>query len=272
MRIAYMLTSLGIGGAEKQVIEIGERMAARGHDVILIVLKSPETQEWPTTLPVHRLGITKSAPGVIGGFIRARRVLRLFELDLLHSHTLPANMLARVLRGIGVAPPVVSTIHNVYEGGRHRMLAYRITDPLSAHSTAVSRAAADRYIRIRAVPRDKCSVITNGIDTVAFSPERFAATESKESRTADRAFLWLAAGRDVPAKDFDNLLVAFRIVRSAMPHTQLRIAGKPAAHRKAGDQPGFEWLGISTDMPRIITECNGCRSRSNGHAETRRCH
>ena len=39
MRIAYMLTSLGIGGAERQVIALAERMAARGHAVVLIVLK-----------------------------------------------------------------------------------------------------------------------------------------------------------------------------------------------------------------------------------------
>lgn len=40
MRIAYMLTSLGIGGAERQAIAIAERMQARGHDVILAVLHS----------------------------------------------------------------------------------------------------------------------------------------------------------------------------------------------------------------------------------------
>ena len=39
MRIAYMLTSLGRGGAERQVVALAERMAARGHDVVLIVLK-----------------------------------------------------------------------------------------------------------------------------------------------------------------------------------------------------------------------------------------
>ena len=39
MRIAYMLTSLGIGGAERQVVALAERMAARGHDVLLIVLQ-----------------------------------------------------------------------------------------------------------------------------------------------------------------------------------------------------------------------------------------
>lgn len=41
MRIAYLLTSLGIGGAEKQVIALAERMALRGHAVVILTLLPP---------------------------------------------------------------------------------------------------------------------------------------------------------------------------------------------------------------------------------------
>src|SRR3569833_928259 len=209
MRIAYMLTSLGIGGAEKQVIALGERMAARGHQVALIVLKSAENHEWPTTLKTYRLDMKKSAPGVTCGFVRGRRLLHMLQPDLLHSHTLPANMLARMLRATGAAPQVLSTIHNIYEGGWHRTLAYRATDPFTAHSTAVSQAVADRYIQIGAVPRNKLSVITNGIDTETFTPA------ARPLRHND--FIWLAASRDVLAKEKDNLLTAFQVVRTVAP-------------------------------------------------------
>jgi len=259
MRIAYMLTSLGIGGAEKQVIAIGERMAARGHQVALIVLKSAEEDEWPTSLRVYRLDVKKSSPGIIRGLARARRVLHSLNPNLLHSHTLPANMLARMLRATGTAPRVLSTIHNVYEGGWHRTLAYRITDPFCTHTTAVSRAAADRYIQINAVPRNKCSVITNGIDTDAFSPSYFRDAQRTDASRTGEKFVWLAAGRDVPAKDFDNLIAAFHLVRSAIPNAQLRIAGKPASHRSNmtdNEADGIQWLGICKDMPRTLSRCN----------------
>lgn len=255
MRIAYMLTSLGIGGAEKQVIAIGERMASRGHDVALIVLRSVEEHEWPTALPIHRLGMKKSMPGILAGLHRARSVLRSFKPDLLHSHTLPANITARLLRVLGISPPVVSTIHNVYEGGWHRTLAYRITDPFCVHTTAVSRAAADRYIKIKAVPRNKCSVLTNGIDTDVFSPDSKAEVVSR----SHSEFTWLAAGRDVPAKDFDNLLAAFKIVRTALPNAQLRIAGKPSPGNARGtdhESKGIRWLGVSDDMPATLATCD----------------
>ena len=50
MRIAYVLTSLGFGGAERQVVALAERMAARGHAVSLVVLLPRQSEEWPTTL------------------------------------------------------------------------------------------------------------------------------------------------------------------------------------------------------------------------------
>lgn len=250
MRIAYMLTSLGIGGAEKQVIAIGERMVARDHDVALIVLRLAETDECPTDLPIHRLGINKSPAGIITGLRRARRVLRSFKPDLLHSHTFPANMMARTLRSLGDAPLVLSTIHNIYEGAWHRTLAYRITDPFCTHTTAISHNVAEHFIYLKAVPRSNCSVILNGIDPDTFSPP------SPIDPLPSKPFIWLAAGRDVPAKDFNNLLAAFQIVRTAVPDTQLRIAGKPASHRIKICEGGIQWLGISNDMPRTLSHCH----------------
>jgi glycosyltransferase involved in cell wall biosynthesis len=251
MRIAYMLTSLGIGGAEKQVIAIGERMVARGHEVVLIVLRPAEEHECPTDLPTHRLGVTKSIPGILSGLRRARRVLRSFRPDLVHSHTFPANMMARALRSVGAAPLVLSTIHNIYEGAWHRTLAYRITDPFCTHTTAISHRVAEHFIQIKAVPRNKCSAILNGIDVDIFSP--LFPTDSASSKS--EPFIWLAAGRDVPAKDFDNLLAAFQKVRAAAPEAQLRIAGKPASHRTDMTGRGIQWLGISKDMPGTLAPC-----------------
>ena len=42
MRIVYVLTSLAMGGTERQVQAIAGRMAMRGHAVALLVLKSEE--------------------------------------------------------------------------------------------------------------------------------------------------------------------------------------------------------------------------------------
>lgn len=261
MRIAYMLTSLGIGGAERQAIAIAERMQTRGHEVILIVLRPQETREWATPLDVTRLELTRSLLRFPCSLLRARRILRNFQPDLIHSHTFPANMFARMLRLTGAAPRVVSTIHNIFEGGWQRTLAYRITDGLSIHTTTVSEAIAERYIRIGAVPSRKCSVIHNGIDLNEFYPEVCERSRPRERLHADDSFVWLAAGRITAAKDYPNLLRGFAAACAAENKAQLWIAGE-AQHQEDGElrilaaQLGVEgrvrWLGLRDDMAEML--------------------
>ncbi len=209
MRIAYMLTSLGIGGAERQVVALAERMASRGHTVVLIVLQPRALKSGPPNFRSFIWTCTRRSPASSGSLKRGRRFLREFHPDLVHSHTYPANMFARVLKLLGAAPAVLSTIHNVYEGGWPRMLTYRLTDGLSLRTTAVSEAAADRYMRKKAVPQRKCTVITNAIDTAEFAPRAIHRATSRAEQGVTDEFVWLAAGRIVPAKDYANLLRAF---------------------------------------------------------------
>jgi len=115
------------------------------------------------------------------------------------------------------------------------MLVYRLTDPLSTRTIAVSGAAAQRFVRLKAVPQNKITVIPNAIDTAEFSPNPARRTQARTSLSAADNFIWLAAGRIVPAKDFPNLLRAFAIVHAAHPTAQLWIAGQPAS-------PAFERL------------------------------
>ena len=266
MRIAYVLTSLGVGGAERQVLMLAERMKARGHAVLLVVLLPRQPEEWPTTLDLVHLDMRKTAASFIAGIWKAHRVLRAFQPDLIHSHTFPANLTARLLRLLHPATPLISTIHNVYEGRWPRMLAYRLTDPLSRRTTAVSQAAADRFVRIKAVPARKCSVLTNGIDTAEFTPDAERRARVRQQMGARGEFVWLAAGRIMPAKGYPNLLRAFSQVRATIPAARLWIAGeaygaKAEAVRALAAELGLDiyvrWLGLRRDMPALLDAADG---------------
>ena len=261
MRIVYVLTSLGMGGAERQVLSLAQRMADNGHVVALLVLRPPLDEEWPTNLEVFRLNMYRTPLSVLAGLERGRRFLRRFRPDVVHSHGFHGNFIARMLRFTGSAPRTISTIHNFYEGGWRRMLAYRLTDPLSLRTTAVSQAAADRFVRLKAVPRRKCGVLFNGIDVAEFFP----STERREAMRAqlkvDNQFVWLSVGRIVPAKDYPKLLAAFAHVRAVEAGVQLWIAGEAdaaeAAHMQAltADQAwggSVRWLGLRRDLPALL--------------------
>ena len=70
MRIVTVLTSLGVGGAEKQALAVAERMAERGHEVALAVLRPRLAEEWPTSLRRVHLeirGVRKHPASLVDG-------------------------------------------------------------------------------------------------------------------------------------------------------------------------------------------------------------
>jgi glycosyltransferase involved in cell wall biosynthesis len=268
MRIVYVLTSLGMGGAERQVLAIAARMADRGHSVALLVLRPQLKNEWPTALSCVHLDMRRNPLRFIYGLARGRRFLREFRPDLVHSHSFHANFVARLLKVLVPAPAVLCTVHNVYEGGRHRMLAYRLTDFLSRRTTAVSAVAAERFVRLKAVPQSKCLVVTNGIDTAEFFPHADRRAQMRDQMGVTTEFIWLTAGRIVPAKDFPNLMRAFEIVQAAHPDAQLWIAGqavnedlKPvgvfAVAGRKDTMDRVRWLGLRRDLPALLDAADG---------------
>ena len=99
------------------------------------------------------------------GLARLVRIVRAWKPDVVHSHMVHANLMARVLRLLVPVPVLVSTIHNVYEGGPLLMAGYRLTNGLVDHMTIISQAAADRFVGERIVPGRLLTVIANGVDT-----------------------------------------------------------------------------------------------------------
>jgi glycosyltransferase involved in cell wall biosynthesis len=266
MRIVYLVTTLAMGGAERQAITLASRMRERGHTVAFLVLRPRIAEQWATALPVVYLDMCKTASSVLYGFAKGRRFLREFRPDLMHSHTFHANLLARLLKAAAPVPVAISTVHNVYEGGWKRMLAYRLTDGLCRLTTAVSHAAARRYVRLRAVPERKCQVISNGFDASVFAPSVERRTRTREAMGAGEDFIWLAAGRIVAAKDYPNLLRAFAAVTASRARARLWVAGAGeldeasdliALGQQLGVQEQVRWFGRWRDMPALLDAADG---------------
>ena len=264
MRIVYLLTSLGVGGAEKQALAVAERMAKRGHTVAIMVMLPHLAEQWPTAIRTLHLDLRKTPWSVFSGYMRGRAFLREFRPDLVHSHSFHANIFARLLRFFDPTFVALSTVHNVYEGGLPRMLAYRLTDFLSRRTVAVSQAAAERFMRLKAVPQQKCTVILNGIDVAAFAPSPVRKEKMRAEMgiaTGSATFVWLAVGRLAPAKDYPNLLRAFAAVRTEKPDAVLWVAGdargdqKPpleALAKQLKIDDAIRWLGLRRDMAALL--------------------
>jgi glycosyltransferase involved in cell wall biosynthesis len=174
--------------------------------------------------------------------------------------------MARAVRPIAPIPALVSTIHNVFEGGRLRMTAYRLTNALVDHMTIVSQAAFDRFVGDGIVPREILRVVPNGVDMARFRNTSPGAGESvrRSLGLPDGGFVWLAVGRFEVAKDYPNMLRGFAKVRAQQPQAVLLLVGRgslqgetEALARELGLGTGVRFLGVRSDVPEVMSAADG---------------
>jgi glycosyltransferase involved in cell wall biosynthesis len=209
-------------------------------------------------IPVFCLGIRRKLPDPRPA-LRLARLIRERRPHIVHSHTVHANLLARVVRPLAAVRVLVCTAHSIDEGGRLRQLLYRLTDPFCDLTTQVSQAGLERYVRVGAVPAGKIRFIPNGVDTARFKPERKARLALRKELGVEGSFVWLAVGRLEPPKDYPNLLKAFARVAAEQAGAVLLIAGdgplRPAAQelaRELGLERRVTFLGIRRDVPQLM--------------------
>jgi glycosyltransferase involved in cell wall biosynthesis len=266
MRIFMLSTSMGMGGADQQIIILAQAMRARGHEVRIVSL----APLGPMGVEAQRDGIpTESVElarnlGVIPRVFRLARMIRDWRPDVLHSHMVHANLLARMIRPLTRVPALVSTIHSINDGGRLRMAAYRLTNGLVDRFTIISRLAAERYVGIGAVPPERLQVVPNAVDTDRFRRLPGARARVRAELGLGDEFVWLAVGRFEEAKDCPTLIAGFARLAAQRPASQLVLVGKGSLQeqverqvREARLEGRVRFLGVRRDVPELMSAADG---------------
>ncbi len=259
--VVFVTTALTHGGAEHQVVLLASEFARRGWTVRVVSMRPPEAHLDALAaagVEVVSLDMPRRVPDP-RGLWRLARLLRRWRPDVVHSHMVHANLLARVSRLLAPVPVLVSTAHNVNEGPRWRERAYRLTEPLCDLTTNVSAAAVERYIRVGAASETRIRHIPNGIDLKKFRQNAYKRTRTRaELDLGDRPVL-LAVGRFEAAKDHPNMLAALRLVVDERPDALLLLVGQgrlESETRQQADALGLgahvRFLGARDDVPAVM--------------------
>ncbi len=265
MRIFILSTSMGMGGADQQILMLARGMRSRGHEVRIVALAplGPMGMEAQREgIPVESLDLQRGV-GDIPRIVRLVRMMRAWRPDVLHSHMVHANLLARALRPLARVPALVSTIHSINDGGRLRLAAYRLTSGLVDRVTIISRLAAERYVSLKAVPAGRLEVVPNAVDTARFCPLPHARAAIRAELGLGDEFIWLAVGRFEEAKDYPTMIAAFaRLARRSA--SRLLLVGKgslqddvAALLRAEGLEDRVRFLGVRRDVPELMNAADG---------------
>ncbi|MCD9535867.1 glycosyltransferase [Photobacterium carnosum] len=214
MKILYITTGLGLGGAETQVCNLCDQFIELGHDVSLAYLLEPQViTPQSDQVSIYPLGLTRSPLSLFGTFYRLVKLIKKLQPDVIHTHMVHANLIARIASIFAKTPVLISTAHNANEGSKLRMLAYRLTNPLANMTTNVSQKAVEAFIEQGAATANTIDMVPNGINTDQFSSNKQLQAQVKETfGVMENERIVLAVGRNDPAKDYTNLLEAIALL------------------------------------------------------------
>jgi glycosyltransferase involved in cell wall biosynthesis len=226
MKILFIITGLGVGGAERQVLSLAECFAAKGHNVKIAYLVEPAVlRAKVSSIEIIPLGLRKNPFSLINTLCNLFSLIKVFSPNIVHSHMFHANLLARCMRVFIRVPRLICTAHSTNEGGRLRMAAYRLTDSLADVSTNVSLQAVKEFERRKAVPVGTMISVLNGIDIDKYMfDENERLAQRKQFNVVNNTVI-LAVGRLYEAKGYPNLLNAFSMLAADDDGLRLWIIG-----------------------------------------------
>jgi glycosyltransferase involved in cell wall biosynthesis len=226
--IAFVVPGLDrIGGAERQLLHLARGFRSRGWQVTVVALSGHATAATDelacAQIPLLCLHMRHGLADPRGWF-RFNRWLRRERPDVLHAHLPHAAWFARWSRLGAPVRVVTDRLHTTAVGGPVRRIGYAISSWLTDCVTAVSQPVADTYRDARIAPAERLLVMPNGVDLQACAPDAVIRQCLRTSLgLEDSDFLWLAAGRLAPVKDYPTLLNAFALLPQS---ARLIIAGE----------------------------------------------
>ena len=172
MRILQFITELTPAGAERVVCELSKELVQRGEEVmVLSLMPLPQNDAIveelrDSQIAVKSLNVSKSSPWRILGIAR---VLKEFQTDVVHSHLIHPNIIARFAKIFSsVKFKLINTVHIAERrpGKWWHFFCDRITFNLCDCQTAVSKAVRDFHSAKIAKSPDLMPVIYNGLPNI----------------------------------------------------------------------------------------------------------
>jgi len=281
MRILYVISELGFGGAQKQLAELAKQLAERGHKVAIYTLnrevrRELELESSAVTLIVDQ----KRAKLDLAVLWRLRRTINRWQPDIVHGFLFDGDFYSRVA-ALGSGIPVLNSerSHN-YRLSPTQNLAHRLTRVLARGVVANSFAGKAFAQRLFALPSGHVHVVGNGLRLENLERQAETGTDYRIVFFGERHLrIGCLVGAIKPAKDYHLALeTAARLIaadsgwRVLFVGDQLSASGAYQAgresdtgdykagvlrhHERLGLSDKIKFAGLRTDVPAILRQCD----------------
>jgi glycosyltransferase involved in cell wall biosynthesis len=223
MKILHLIDSGGLYGAEMMLISLAAQQQLMGASVVIGSIRKPALPEKPLeqesrkrSIPV-RLFEMKPGLNILGAY-EILRYAQYNKFDVIHSHGYKTNILLGLLPRFIRRIPFVSTLHGWTSTGRWtKMRVNELLDSLALRCVdriiLVNQGMLDKK-EIKALPRNKISIINNGVDIptskeptgICEYPEK--SLENKVNKFCSQGIIIASIGRLSVEKGYNYLIEA----------------------------------------------------------------
>lgn len=291
----FLIRSLELGGAERQLVELAGGLHRRGRRVSVATFYghgelAAELRAGGTPL----ISLEKQGRwDLIGPLSRLRRLVRNRRPQVLHCYLPTSNSVGAVLRLFAPAYRLACGIRAVdmslAQYGILARVSYaleRLTNRFADLIIVNSHAGAERYLTEEG-SRGRVHVVPNGIDTARFWPDESGREQlRREWRVSSTDLLIGYVGRLDPIKDHETFLRAAALLSSDIPRARFVCVGggspdyAASLRRRAGELGLGErvlFAGVRHDMAAVYsaldvaTSASSAESFPNAVAEAMAC-
>lgn len=262
IRVLHTIDTTGPGGAETVFVNLAKGLDPK-HFKSIVAIRGPG---WVCN-SLRENGIEPIFISSKGGFnykylIDLCRIIRKYRIDLVQSHLLGSNLYCS-LAGLICRVPVISTFHGFVDTSqreRFKKLKSSLINAGSRKIVFVSNHLKDHFIQKSGILPSKATTIYNGVDTSTFNQKRDDSIRRELGVAPEQALIG-AIGNIRPAKGYEYLLRAARLVLDEHPQCRFLIAGQATGElynrlielrRNLGLENVFFFIGYRKEIEKIL--------------------
>jgi len=228
LKILHLITTIELGGAEKQLLILSKQQRLMGHDVHIIPLKGKLDLlfEFSSAGCIVHTKLIGMNPLIQQGLLQ--RIEREVKPDILHAHLPRAELLLSLL--VTKVPKIVSK-HNTEKffpkGNKYlsRLISHFVTFRTD-RVVAISKAVKNYLIESNEIAESKkIEVVLYGMDQENNSNEKIKSQMILEFNASKESKIFGTIARLVPQKDLKTQLYAFSRYLEYNSHAILIVIG-----------------------------------------------
>lgn len=234
IRVAHLIGTLQVGGAENQVVQLASHLPSGRFEVHVIDVTQREGG-FRSALPAHvnYWGMRYRRRTAPMGWWRLYRYLRDNRIDVLQCHMYHASLPGVIIGRLAGVRAILTTEHgkNLWKGWWQRAIERWLITPLADFRVAVSEDIRQLRMARESVPENKIGVIDNAVNT-----------DVPQADPARPVAVIGSLGRLVDAKDYPTLIRAVHILKREGRQVRAVIAGE--GEERQGIQALIQELNI----------------------------